>query len=104
MVSGCVKDGYAIKMKRGNTIIIPSGYEHLTINPSHKKLKLSNWVSIKSGHNYDYLQKMNGACYFYIKSAKGKISWVKNKNYSKIPKLRFEKPLKSLPKNLEFLN
>ena len=41
---------------------------------------------------------MKGAGYFYTKRG-----WIKNKNYAKIPKLRIEKPLKSKPKNLDFL-
>jgi len=47
---------------------------------------------------YDFIAKMGGACYFYTKEG-----WIKNKNYTKIPSLRFEKPLKVLPKNLDFL-
>jgi len=41
---------------------------------------------------------MQGACYFYTKSG-----WIKNKNYKFVPKIRFEKPLKEKPKNLDFL-
>jgi oxalate decarboxylase/phosphoglucose isomerase-like protein (cupin superfamily) len=41
---------------------------------------------------------MKGGCYYYTKSG-----WVKNKNYEKTPELRFEKPLKSIPKNIDFL-
>jgi len=41
---------------------------------------------------------MKGAGYFYTKSG-----WIKNKNYGKVLQLRFERPLKSKPKNLDFL-
>jgi len=99
-----IEDVYAVRTRKGEAIIVPPSYQHLTINPSNQELRLGNWVSKKGGHDYSYLQKMNGACYFYIKSAEGKISWVKNKNYSKVPKLHFKKPLKSIPKNLDFLN
>lgn len=78
-----VEDVYAIKAKKNDAVIIPSNYEHIAINPSNQELKIGNWVSEKSGHNYDLLQKMKGACYFYTKKG-----WIKNKNYKKIPKLR----------------
>ena len=93
-----VKDVYAIKAKRKEVVIIPPLYAHLTINPGEKELKIGNWVSKKCKNIYKNIEKMKGFCYFYTKSG-----WIKNKNYKKVPKLRFEKPLKSMPKNLDFL-
>jgi glucose-6-phosphate isomerase len=94
-----VKDVFAIKAKKGSWVIIPPNYLVVLINPSSKKtLKTGNWVSEKNKNIYEDVEKMKGACYFYTKSG-----WIKNKNYKKIPKLRFEKPLKEMPKNLEFL-
>jgi len=96
--SNKVKDVYAIKSKKGDVVIIPSNYEHLTINPLKKELKVGNWVSKDCKNNYKTIGKMHGACYFYTNKG-----WIKNKNYKKIPNLRFEKPLKSIPENLDFL-
>lgn len=93
-----VLDVYAVKTKKGEAIIVPPHYGHITINPSRKTLKEANWLSENCQNIYVSYEKMRGACYYYTKSG-----WVKNKNYSKVPKLRFEKPLKSVPKNLEFL-
>ena len=93
-----VKDVYAVKSKKGDVVIIPSNYEHITINPLQKELKVGNWISKNCKNNYKTIEKMQGACYFY--TSKG---WIKNKNYKKIPILRFEKPLKLIPKNLDFL-
>jgi glucose-6-phosphate isomerase len=93
-----VKDVYAVKAKKGEAVIIPPGYGHLTINPSKKNLIEANWCSEKCQNKYGLFEKMKGACYFYTKSG-----WIKNKNYKFIPKLRFEKPLKKIPKSLEFL-
>jgi len=91
-----VEDVYAIKAKKNDAIIIPSDFDHLIINPSKQEIKIGNWVPEKSGHDYSPLKKMKGACYFYTKDPSTKLgaSWIKNKNYKKIPKLRFEKPLK----------
>lgn len=97
--NGRIEDVCAVKAKKGDVCVIPKNYNHIIINPSNKEtLKTANWVSKKCKNDYKFLQKKGGAYYFYTKSG-----WVKNKNYKKIPKLRFEKPLKKMPKNLDFL-
>ncbi len=93
-----VEDVYVVKTKKNEVAIIPPFYAHVTINPSEKDLKMANWVSENCKSNYQPIEKRKGACYFYTKSG-----WVKNKNYKNIPKLRFEKAKKALPKNLDFL-
>jgi glucose-6-phosphate isomerase len=93
-----VEDVYAIKAKKGEVIVIPPFYAHTTINPTKKELKIGNWIAKKCKNIYEKIQKMGGFCYYYTSSG-----WMKNKKYSKIPKLHFKKPLKSLPKNLDFL-
>jgi len=94
-----IKDVYAVKAKKGDVVIIPPKYGHVTINPSKKEtLKTANWLDEKSGHIYDVIDKKQGACYYYTKNG-----WTKNKKYDKVPKLRFKRPLKKIPKNLDFL-
>lgn len=94
-----VLDVYAIKAKRGESVIIPKGYEHITINLSKKGiLKEGDWAMENRKNLYNFIEKMKGMCYYYTESG-----WVKNKNYSLVPKLRFKKPIKKLPKDLSFL-
>lgn len=93
-----IEDVYAIRAKAGNVVVVPSYYGHVTINPSKTDLKMANWVSKKCKNSYALFEKLGGACYFYTQKG-----WIKNKNYKKIPKIRFEKPLKKVPKNLDFL-
>lgn len=94
-----VEDVYAVEVKKGEVLILPPFYHHITINPSAKNnLKWANWISKKCQSDYSFIQKQGGACYFYTKKG-----WIKNKNYKNIPRLRFEKSRKSLPKNLDFL-
>jgi len=88
----------AIEAKNRKCVIFPPKYAAIIINPSKKELKIANWVSVKNKNVYEELEKMKGAGYFYTKSG-----WIKNKNYAKVPPLRFEKPLKSLPSDLSFL-
>lgn len=96
--SSAIKDVYFVRAKKGEIVIIPSGYGHITINPSKSPLKMANWISEKCKNDYTLFEKKRGACYYYTKSG-----WIKNKNYGKIPQLRFKKPLYSMPKNLDFL-
>ena len=96
--NGQIKDVYAVKAKNGDVVVIPPNYEHLTINPARGELKMGNWITKKCKNIYRKIQKKHGTCYFYTKSG-----WIKNKNYTKVTKIRFEKPLKSMPKNLNFL-
>jgi len=95
---GVIEDVYAIKTKKGEVAIIPSYYAHITINPSQKELKMANWMAEEAKSDYKPIQKIEGGCYYYTRKG-----WIKNKNYKKVPKLHFEKPLKSIPKNLDFL-
>ncbi|MCD6500445.1 glucose-6-phosphate isomerase [bacterium] len=104
-----IKDVYVVRAKKGDIVVIPPFYGHVTINPSKKTLKMANWVAEKCKSSYDLFEKKRGACYFAIaqklkvKNKKLKIKWIKNKNYKNVPKLSFEKPLKRMPRNLDFL-
>jgi len=93
-----VEDVYAVKANKGESITIPSGYGHVTINISNENLKTGDWRNINCKQDYSLFEKLRGACYYYTKEG-----WVKNENYQNVPELRFEEALKSLPENLDFL-
>lgn len=93
-----IEDVCVVKAKKGEAIIIPAGYGHVTINPSEVGLKTANWVTKDDKGSFALFEKMNGACYYYTKD-----SWIKNENYKNVPPLRFGESLKSIPKDLSFL-
>ncbi|HDZ54803.1 MAG TPA: glucose-6-phosphate isomerase [Candidatus Nealsonbacteria bacterium] len=93
-----IEDVYAVRAKIGAIVIVPPYYGHITINASKEELKIANWISKKCKNSYNLFEKRQGACYYYTRSG-----WIKNKNYKKVPKLRFKKSLKKMPKNLDFL-
>lgn len=93
-----IEDVYAVKAKKEEIVVVPPGYGHTTINPSKKILKLGNWIYKNCKNDYSTIEKRKGLCYFYVKSG-----WIKNKNYKRAPKLYFEKPLKKMPENIDFL-
>jgi len=88
-----IEDVYYVKAKKGNVVIIPPGYGHITINPSlNEELKMANWVFSNLKSDYTPFLNFNGGCYFYTKNG-----WIKNKKYAKVPKLHFKKSLSSMP-------
>ena len=93
-----IEDVYAVKANKNEIVVIPSRYGHLTINPTNKTLETRDWSYKGCKSDYSFYEKMGGGCYYYITSG-----WIKNNNYKKVPRLRFEKPLKKLPSNLNFL-
>ena len=96
---GKVEDVFYVKAKKEDYVVIPPHYGHITINPSpREELKMGNWVSKKFKSDYKEIEKRRGGCYYYTKSG-----WIKNKQYEKVPRLRFKRPKKSIPKDLSFL-
>lgn len=93
-----IEDVRVVSAKKGESIIIPGGYGHVTINPSDTELKTANWVSKNDKGNFDLFEKLQGACYYYTKDG-----WIKNENYKDVPPLKFDNPLGSQPENLDFL-
>lgn len=94
-----VEDVLAIKAKKGESFIIAPGYGHIMINSSKTEtLKTGDWSSEDCKSDYSLFEKLHGACYYYTTEG-----WIKNKNYKNVPPLRFEEPLKEVPKDLSFL-
>jgi glucose-6-phosphate isomerase len=93
-----ITDVYFIRAKKGEGMIIPPYYAHFSINPGPKDLKMANWNAEDCPFDYESVTKKQGACYYYLKTG-----WFKNEHYQDVPALREEKPLKEVPKNLDFL-
>jgi len=86
--NGDITDMVVIEAKEGDKVIIPPNYGHVTINPSNKTLRMSNWVSSDFSSIYDPIKEKCGAAYFEDKDG----NFIKNKNYDNLPKIRFLKP------------
>ncbi len=93
-----IKDIYFVRAKKGQALVSPKAYSHTTINDSGKNLKIGTWIKDAAKSDYSSIKKLKGFGYYYTISG-----WIKNKRYKRAPKLREEKPLKSIPKNLDFL-
>lgn len=94
-----IENAYYIRGKKGDFILVPPHYGHTIINSSAKKIfKMANWISEKCKPDYKSIEKSGGFCYYYTLNG-----WVKNKKCESVPKLKQKRPLKSFPKNLDFL-
>ncbi len=83
---GEVKDIYVVEAEQGDKVIVPPFSSHFSINPTDKVVKMANWVDKRVKVDYKVIQDGNGACYFYTTQG-----WIKNKKYTQVPDLRFEK-------------
>lgn len=93
-----IEDVYFVRVKKGQSIILPSIYDHVTINPSAETLKLENWISKECKSDYECIGKKHGACYYFTNEG-----WIKNQNYGNVPEIASKEPLEQVPDNLDFL-
>ncbi len=94
---GEIEDIYAVEAKKGDHVVVPPEYGHITINPGDEELKMANWVAeFKSV--YAPIVKKGGGGYFYTDQG-----WIKNDNYRTVPDLRMEVVGDSMPEDLSFL-
>lgn len=82
-----VMDIVVVKAKKGDKVIVPPSYGHVTINPSNKILKMANFVARNFESNYAPFKSRGGAAYFELASG-----FVKNNSYASVPEIRFLKP------------
>ncbi len=89
-----LSDVVLIEAKKGDVVVIPPEYGHITINPGKSDLKMANWVSDDFESSYKEIEEKRGAAYFYTTEG-----WIKNKNYKDVPKIRSEEPEKEVPED-----
>jgi len=72
-------DVIVLAAKKGDVILIPPGYGHVTINPGKTDLVMANLVSPEFSSEYGEIAKNHGAAYYYME----KEGWVANPEYGK---------------------
>ncbi|WP_292371765.1 MULTISPECIES: glucose-6-phosphate isomerase family protein [unclassified Methanosarcina] len=83
-----VLDVVVITAEKGDLVLVPPGYGHVTINASDKTLEMANWVCRDFSSVYEPIKRLSGASYFLLKDG-----FVKNPLYRNIPHIRHLKPL-----------
>lgn len=85
---GNLREVVLIKARRGDIVLIRSGYWHLTINGNDKMLVMTNLISKDVEVDYDAIKKYGGGAYFELFSGE----LVANRNYGSIPFIKYVKP------------
>lgn len=85
-----VLDVAVITAGKGDLVLVPPGYGHVTINASDKTLEMANWVCRDFSSVYEPIKRLSGSSYFLLEDG-----FVKNLLYKNIPAIRYLKPLPS---------
>lgn len=93
-----VVDCIAIEAKKGDLVVVPPNFGHVTINPTEEVLLTSNWVCRNFASIYEPYTNLRGACYYYIDG-----KWIKNPNYAEIPELKYGKPIVNMKEEMYYL-
>ncbi len=83
-----LQDVVIITAEKGDLVLIPPGYGHVTINASENTLKMANWVCRDFFSIYEPIKRLSGASYFLLKDG-----FAKNPLYRNVLPIRFLKPL-----------
>ncbi|MFC1751625.1 glucose-6-phosphate isomerase family protein [Patescibacteria group bacterium] len=115
-----IEEVYLVKAEPNEKVIYPPGFGHIIINPNpDEDLINSNWRNPETESDYSQIASLGGFCYYVTRNENGKIEFIKNENYKKVPELiilkpkeipelgiTFDKPLYELfrtPKSLDIL-
>ncbi|MDD3774083.1 MAG: glucose-6-phosphate isomerase family protein [Patescibacteria group bacterium] len=85
-----LKNVFFIFAQAPEIVIIPPNFGHVTINPSHDHLVLSNLIFNHLEPLYEPYQEKSGASYYITEGTP--FAWSANKNYSNVPEPRFFQP------------
>ncbi len=77
-------DVILVNAEKGDKVVIPPGYCHITINPSSRELRMANLVSSEFESDYGPIIEKKGGAYLELIDG----SFVENKNYDNLPGIR----------------
>lgn len=83
-----ITDVVVVKARKGDVLIIPPNYGHVTINHTETVLKMANWVARTFCSIYEPIERKGGAAYFELTTGE----FVKNERYEAVPPIRFLQP------------
>jgi glucose-6-phosphate isomerase len=86
-----VDDILLVKVKSGQSIIVPPDYGHCSVNAGEGDLIFSNLAYKPCPVIYDAIRYHHGMS-VYVEEQDGRLAYQKNMKYSNLPKIRFAKP------------
>ncbi|MBN2110382.1 MAG: glucose-6-phosphate isomerase [Methanosarcinaceae archaeon] len=78
-----ITDVIVYNADKGDCVLIPPGYGHITINATGETLKMANWVARAFSSVYEPIKDMSGAAYYLLVDG-----FVTNPDYSSVPPIR----------------
>jgi len=78
-----------VKATRGDKVIVPPNYGHVTVNPSERTLKMANWVCRSFVSLYLPYAKLRGAAYYEL--INGRL--LHNRAYHDVAEIRVAYPV-----------
>jgi len=79
---------YLVPAEKGETIVVPPGFGHVTINPGTGELVMANIVATCFESDYGFYEEHRGAAYYELVS--GDIE--KNPRYPPVPPVEIRRP------------
>ncbi|WP_440953876.1 glucose-6-phosphate isomerase family protein [Methanosarcina sp. Mfa9] len=83
-----IPDVVVIEAEKGDVVIVPPGYGHISINRSETTLKMANWVCTSFSSVYEPIRKAGGGAYYLLEEG-----FVVNPGYSEVPEIRRLEPV-----------
>lgn len=86
---------YLVRAGRGEKVLVPPGFGHVSINPADDVLVLSNWQPLNNKGIYEPYENHNGAAYYVTQretltssgSTSSGFEFLPNLSYNLVPKL-----------------
>jgi len=79
-----INDIVLVRARKGDKVIIPPNYGHVTINPSEHQLTMANWVCRSFESVYEPYEQLHGAAYYEL--VNGRL--LANRAYGAVPDVR----------------
>ena len=78
-----LSDVVAVNASAGEKVLVPPNYGHITINRSHRTLKMANFVARDFSSLYNPIRERAGGAYFFTRDG-----WIKNERCPEAAELR----------------
>jgi glucose-6-phosphate isomerase len=79
---------FYVEVNPGQKIIIPPGFDHLTINPGPEPLLFSDVISLEVYGVYDRFRSSRGAAYLEVNGEEGQAKFMPNPHYRAVAPLQ----------------
>ncbi|HHT85164.1 MAG: glucose-6-phosphate isomerase family protein [Bacillota bacterium] len=91
-VTGEIEDFVIADFEKGDVLLIPPFYGHVTVNPESGPLVMANWIARDFSSIYEPIRARKGMAYYNVEY-RGKSIFMPNDSYGTHPKPRLQEPV-----------